>query len=181
MVSDKKGKSKKDDKKDAPAATAIAPEQIEHMTQLVKDAIGFDLARGDTVSVTAADFLAPPIPEPLPAQPIWQQPWVMDVGKQALGALFVLFLVFGVLKPTMKSMLAKPQLASAALAGAGGSGLPALPGTAEGAAAGALPGAAGSASLLTFGAPHENLEQVKQIVAQDPRVAAQVIKGWVGD
>lgn len=173
VVPDKKGKGKKDDKKDAPAASVIAPEQIEHMTQLVKQAIGFDLARGDTVSVTAADFLAPPIPEPLPAQPIWQQPWVMDVGKQALGALFVLFLVFGVLKPTMKSMLAKPQLAAAAaLEAPGGGGLPALPGTTEGAAA---------ASLLTFGAPHENLDQLRQVVAQDPRVAAQVIKGWVGD
>ena len=171
VVPDKKGKGK--GKKDAQAATAIAPEQIEHMTQLVKQAIGFDLARGDTVSVTAADFLAPPIPEPLPPQPIWQQPWVMDVGKQALGALFVLFLVFGVLKPTMKSMLAKPQLASAAaLEAPGGGGLPALPGTIEGAAA---------ASLRTFGAPHENLEQLRQVVAQDPRVAAQVIKGWVGD
>ena len=169
VVPDKKGKGKKD----AQAATAIAPEQIEHMTQLVKQAIGFDLARGDTVSVTAADFLAPPIPEPLPPQPIWQQPWVMDVGKQALGALFVLFLVFGVLKPTMKSMLAKPQLASAAaLEAPGGGGLPALPGTTGGSAA---------ASLLTFGAPHENLEQLRQVVAQDPRVAAQVIKGWVGD
>ena len=171
VVPDKKGKGKA--KKDAQAAIAIAPEQIEHMTQLVKQAIGFDLARGDTVSVTAADFLAPPIPEPLPPQPIWQQPWVMDVGKQALGALFVLFLVFGVLKPTMKSMLAKPQLASAAaLEAPGGGGLPALPGTTEGAAA---------ASLRTFGAPHENLEQLRQVVAQDPRVAAQVIKGWVGD
>jgi flagellar biosynthesis/type III secretory pathway M-ring protein FliF/YscJ len=28
---------------------------------------------------------------------------------------------------------------------------------------------------------HENIEQLQQIVAQDPRVAAQVIKEWVGE
>ncbi len=191
VVPDKKGKGKKD----APAATAIAPEQIEHMTQLVKQAIGFDLARGDTVSVTAADFLAPPIPEPPPAQPIWQQPWVMDVGKQALGALFVLFLVFGVLKPTMKSMLAKPLLANAALAGPNGGAVSTLPGTAA-AGVPALPGstnhgggnhgnnsmgASGTSRLSNGALPHEDLDQVKQMVAQDPRIAAQVIKNWVGE
>ena len=95
------------------------------MTQLIKDAIGFDVARGDTVSVTAADFLAPPMPEPLPAQPMWQQPWVWDVGKQVLGALFVFFLVFAVLKPTMKSMLAKP---AGVLGSPGNDLVPALPG-----------------------------------------------------
>ena len=191
-------KSKADDKQAPPAAASITPEQIERMTQLVKQAIGFDLARGDTVSVTAADFLTPPIPEPLPARPMWQQPWVTEVGKQALGALFVLFLVFGVLKPTMKSMLAKPLLANAALAGpnggagsalpgsaaAGETGVPALSGSANhggGNHSNNSMGASGTSRLGNGAPPHEDLDQVKQMVAQDPRIAAQVIKNWVGE
>jgi flagellar biosynthesis/type III secretory pathway M-ring protein FliF/YscJ len=34
--------------------------------------------------------------------------------------------------------------------------------------------------LQTPGALHENIEQLQQFVSQDPRVAAQVIKEWVG-
>ena len=40
--------------------------QIEKMTQLVKEAIGFDPTRGDTVSVSATTFQAPPPPAALP-------------------------------------------------------------------------------------------------------------------
>ncbi|MGD9601972.1 MAG: flagellar basal-body MS-ring/collar protein FliF [Gammaproteobacteria bacterium] len=176
----------------APAPVEFTPEQIERMTQLVRETIGFDAARGDTVSVTGADFLAPPMPAAMPEPPLWEQPWVWNVAKQAAGALFVLFLVFGVLKPTIRSMLAKPALTGtlAAAAGAlpGPDGQPALAGAA--AETLALPGAAGAAGgtaargeipLLASGAPHENIEQVRNIVVQDPRVAAQVIKGWVGE
>ena len=36
--------------------TALTPEQIENMTRLVKDAVGFDQARGDSVNVVNASF-----------------------------------------------------------------------------------------------------------------------------
>ena len=47
----------------------------------------------------------------------------------------------------------------------------------------ALPGSSGSKEARQLGSDssHENIEEVKLFVAQDPRVAAQVIKGWVGD
>ena len=179
-----KGKAKKGAAQPA-VPVEFTPEQIERMTQLVKEALGLEAARGDTVSVSGANFLLPPIPEMLPEPPIWQQPWVWNMGKQAAGGLFVLFLVFGVLKPTIKSMLAKPlatgSASAAALTGPGGQAALSGPG-AEGAML-ALPGSSGSteARQLGSGTSHENLEEVKLFVAQDPRVAAQVIKGWVGD
>ncbi|MBI2801301.1 MAG: flagellar M-ring protein FliF [Gammaproteobacteria bacterium] len=175
-------KGKKDKKAKGEKPAALAPEQIERMTQLVKEAIGFDATRGDTVSVTSADFITPPIPEALPELPVWKQPWVWDVGKQVLGGMFVLFLVFGVLKPMIKSMLARPT-AAGALGRDGGNAL-ALPGADGATAAGgmrALPSAAAAAALTASGGVNENLDQVKQIVTQDPRVAAQVVKAWVGD
>jgi flagellar M-ring protein FliF len=171
-------------KQDAAAGAALSPEEIDRMTQLVKEAIGFDATRGDTVSITPAPFLAPPTPEPLPALPFWKQPWAWDLAKQALGGMFVLFLVFGVLKPTIRTMLSKAAAAStpalaAAVAGAGPA--PALPGAGD-AAVRALPGAgSATAALPGGGGGQENLDQIKQMVAQDPRVAAQVIKSWVGD
>ena len=52
----------------AAAADGYTEQDLAEMTELVKDAIGFDIARGDTVSLKAAQFLAPPVAEPLPEQ-----------------------------------------------------------------------------------------------------------------
>jgi flagellar M-ring protein FliF len=162
-----------------PPVPVLAPKvDVERMTQLVKDAIGFDATRGDIVSVTTTAFVEPPMPEPLPAQPLWEQPWLWEVGKQAAGGLFVLVLFFGLLRPAVKSLMAKPV--AAAIADDAASSAPlglAAPG------GGVVPALAGpQVTPLTMpSSMHDNLEQVKQIVAQDPRIAAQVVKEWLGD
>ena len=166
---DKKAKAKE------PSAPAV---DVARMTQLVKDAIGYDAARGDIVSVTTTEFVEPPAPEPLPPTPFWQQPWMWDVGKQVAGGVFVLLLFFGLLRPAVKSLMGKPQVA--ALPGGGSVNVTdeqaALPG--PGGEMRALPGPENSLQMPT--SVHENIDQVKQIVSQDPRVAAQVIREWVG-
>ena len=166
----------------AGATKGYTPEQLERMTNLVKNAIGYRADRGDVVTLTSEEFRAPPAPEPLPDVPMWKQPWLWDVGKQVLGGLFVLILVFGVLRPAMKNLMGKPG-AGGALPGADGQ--LALPSgdTAEAmlAGAGKAAGDVERAQKLLAGAGNEHLEQVKQVVASDPRVAAQVIKSWVGD
>lgn len=175
----------------APATQAIkefTAEELARMTQLVKDAVGFDVARGDTVTVMPASFVDPTPPEPLPPPPIWKQPWVWDIGKQALGGLFVLILFFGLLRPAIKSLTAKPAVATIdgaanavpALPPGGGEQL-ALPNGTSADAAQATSAPSPTARLALPGAMHENLEQLKDVVTKDPRVAAQVIKSWVGD
>ena len=170
-----------------PPAPGFDAAQLERIESLVKEAIGFDAARGDSVSVTPADFLAPPAPEPLPEPPIWEQPWVWSVGKQVLGGLFALFVLFGVIRPTVKSLMTKPlsvagtasegemlpagerQGALAGQGGEGGNGMAALP---PGQQSAQLP-------LLASTEVDPNIDNVKQFVSQDPKIAAQVIKGWV--
>lgn len=180
------------DAAESAAADAPAPEftaaEIARLTQLVKDAVGFDPVRGDTVTVMPASFVEPPAPEPLPAPPVWQQAWVWEIAKQLAGGSFVLFLAFGLLRPAIRSLLAKPAGASAG-AGAAEAHAALPPGTAE--ARLALPnGSAGeaqqaaakpSALLPPADVLHENLDALKDYVNKDPRVAAQVIKSWVGD
>ncbi|HMM77652.1 MAG TPA: flagellar basal-body MS-ring/collar protein FliF [Gammaproteobacteria bacterium] len=172
----------------APPAKEFTAEEIARMTQLVKDAVGFDPARGDTVTLMPASFIDPTPPEPLPAQPVWKQPWVWDIGKQALGGLFVLMLFFGLLRPAIRALTAKPTMALDA--GRDGAAQAALPPGANPAAL-ALPngsGAAAQAGSAALAGPialpstmHDNLDQLKDIVSKDPRVAAQVIKNWVGE
>ena len=174
----------------SPKPATYSEEEIKRMTDLVKEAIGFSAERGDSVSITSAEFQAPPAPEPLPEPPVWQQPWVWNVAKQVAGGLFVLFVLFGVIRPTVKSLMNKPlKVAGAgetpALEGtlAGPGGVPALPGATTADGLPALPGAQrGESGPLTVAAGIDpNIDSVKQFVNSDPRVAAQIIKGWVGD
>lgn len=169
----------KADKNAAPAlATPAVPAvDVARMTQLVKDAIGYDAVRGDTVSVTTTTFVEPLLPEPLPPTPLWEQPWVWDVGKQLAGGLFVLILFFGLIRPAVKSLMAKSTVMAAPGGTIGKDATLALGGPVVQAA---LAGPRRDDFALP-GALHDNIDQLQAIVAQDPRVAAQVIKAWVGD
>ncbi len=92
------------------------PEEIERLTELVREAIGFDSRRGDSVRVMNSSFLSPEPVADLPEVPIWEQGWFIDIVKQVGGLLLVLILIFFVLKPTMKRLTAS----HAGVAGGGG-------------------------------------------------------------
>jgi flagellar M-ring protein FliF len=149
------------------------PEQLERLTGLVKEAVGFNIQRGDSVNVMNATFTLPPAPEALPELPIWEQAWIQDLLKKLLGAGLVLLLFFGVLKPVMKS-LAKPPTAM-------------LPTAAEGAAerqalADDTVSLTGETPVPALGGPNgygQNMAMATQVVEQDPKLVAQVVKNWV--
>ncbi len=151
------------------------PEEIEQITSLVKETIGFNLIRGDRVNVMNSPFNVPEAFEPLPEIPIWQQAWVWDIAKQVLGGLFVLFLVFGILRPAIKNMMNKEiTLHQTALAGPSG-------------VAGQLnaPGDDAEATEMKAleVAPEydRSIQNVKEMVNTDPKLAAQVVRNWVGE
>jgi len=159
------------------------PEELARMTELVKKAVGFDAERGDSVNVMNSSFVPTADAEPLPEPPIWEQAWLQDLLKKLLGALLVLVLIFGVLKPVMRS-LAAPKGKELVLAeGEGGA-----PG--EGAAEGmaedtlSLTGKTADAGVQpTLGGPPgpyaQNLATAHAAVEQDPKLVAQVVKNWV--
>ena len=162
-----------------------SPEEIDRFTGLVKEAIGFDAVRGDTVNVINAEFAIPETPEPLPATPIYMQPWVWDIAKQVLGGLFVLFLVFGVLKPSIKKMLDKEitlhQTALATPNAAGG--MIALDGP-DADVNGVQGGQADQEEQKALAPPTDydmSVDAVKQVITDNPKVAANVVKNWVDD
>lgn len=175
----------------AKPAQGFSDEQIARMTALVKETIGFDPTRGDTVSVMSADFVAPSAPEPLPELAIWEQPWVWDVAKQVLGALFVLFLVFGVLRPAMKTLVRAPgQVDGQYAVGADGTLTALAGGGGGGGAGGRAEGGALAAPPAEDEPPHpmikgpelpRDVEGVRDYVNKEPKIAAQVVRGWVGD
>ncbi len=154
--------------------TPLTDKEIEQITALVKDAVGFDITRGDTVNVINQAFQQAPAAEPLPEPKLWEQPWVMDLGKQLLGGLGVLLLVFGVLRPVLKSLAekgAKAPVRMMAVEGGGEVGEDQL----------SLSGGAQPPRLPAGGQYEQQLTMAKGMANQDPGRVAQVVKNWVAN
>lgn len=77
--------------------------EIERLTSLVRNAVGYSAARGDSVSVINSPFIEGAVEE-IPELPLWEQPWVWELAKQVLAGLFVLILIFGVLRPILRNL-----------------------------------------------------------------------------
>lgn len=152
------------DKAGKPQSSPLSAAQLDHITQLVKDAVGFDQARGDTVSVVNASFAAE-TPAPageLQAPAIWERPLFGEMVRIVSGALVLVVLVLTVLRPLVRNLLTLPR-ERAALAAVSAGAVPSAP-------------AAGAATLAD---PAQQLTQARSLVSQDPKRVAQVLRGWV--
>lgn len=144
--------------------TPFAPEEIERISALIRDAVGFNKNRGDTLNVINASFNTPAPLEPAAELPVWKQPWVWEAAKQLGAAALVLFLMFKVLMPVTRGLLARPA--------GGGFALPNQP---------ALGGPGASAALAAPANYDNQLTSAKSLATQDSKRAAQVVKNWVSN
>ena len=165
----------------ADGAVTRAPwsaDELARFTRLVQDAVGFDASRGDSVSVINMPFSAER-GEVIAEPSFYSQPWFWDIVKQVLGVLFILVLVFGVLRPVLNNITGngKKQLALAGgdveLGGMGGL---------DGELANDRVSLGGPQSIL-LPSPSEGydaqLNAIKSLVAEDPGRVAQVVKEWI--
>ncbi|HVO48007.1 MAG TPA: flagellar basal-body MS-ring/collar protein FliF [Steroidobacteraceae bacterium] len=150
--------------------TPLSKEQLEHVDRLVKDAVGFDESRGDSVNVVNASFTheAPPTAGDgeLVKPKIWETPFFQDMAKVVAGVVVLLVLVLAVLRPMIKTLIGPVKVPlGAAMA----------PREPPPEAPAALPGAKETAA-----ANHEaQVAQARAMVTQDPKRVAQVVRGWV--
>jgi flagellar M-ring protein FliF len=146
---------------------------MARINTLVMDAIGFNMARGDSLNVVSAPFVTPIEAEPLPAIPLWEQPWVWEIGKQVLGALVVLFLIFGLIRPAFRDLNKSPDKQLANQSG-DADGM-----TAEQVVAASSKNGEDIAKLTTGSERVEqHLTNIRSLVQQDPALVAQVVKNW---
>lgn len=183
-----------------PVRTPVTEQELQRITELVKQAIGFNAERGDSVNVFSATF-APSSVAALDAMsnideaplPMWQERWFLELVKWGVIALVSLLFLFLVVRPVMRRLLPAPVAAT-----------PALEGAAAGGAHAALLGAdaqdSGLEGLLedqvqigsslesgrahnALGGPVEQLEErieiARVLVSDDPKRAVQVIKTWL--
>jgi flagellar M-ring protein FliF len=141
------------------------------MTRLVKDAVGFNEARGDSVNVVNQSFRGETKPEDFVADkiPLWEQPLLRDIAKLVVGLIALLVLVLAVLRPLIRGLLGthpKPLQQIAPMAQA--TPMAAVMGPAD----------PGSPAPLDYDG---QVAAARALVTQDPARVAQVVKTWVGD
>lgn len=164
-------------------SVAIEQSELDRLSILIKDAVGYDVSRGDSVNIINSAFIPRSEEEPMPIEemPFWKQPEMLNYGKQLLAGLFVLLLVFGVLRPVMRNLSEsskelremEAQRTLDELSGDMGDDLVDETVTLSG----------GDSMLLT--GPNNSYGQqvsaIKGLVAEDPGRVAQVVKKWVAD
>ena len=156
--------------------------ELQRLELLVRDAVGFSAARGDSVNVLNSPFRARSLEEfTTPELPRRQRPWRFPYVTQGAGSALLLLLIFGLLRPVLKSLArtggrASEEEEARELAALEESGL------------GGYDGLSDETVTLTGGAlglpgPEESYEQqlnaVKGLVADDPGRVAQVVKSWI--
>lgn len=154
-VTDAKGKS---------SSKPLSDEEKEQISNLVRDAMGFNQTRGDSLNVQVAAFSESK--EVVAEIPFWQQPEMIELAKNivkyALITGIMLFVVFRIIKPVFSSLIATLNNTGSFRAS-------------PEAAAGAE-----SAQYSPTVAPYEqNLQIARQIAQQEPKIVASVIKEWV--
>jgi len=157
MVKDKNGKT---------ISKPLSDNEKQEITALVKEAMGFNVNRGDSLNVLNSAFneKEPPATVELPW---WKQPEMIDLAKDGMRYLIItaigLFLVFGVIRPAIKNIenarnkvLEDAQLAE-------------------------------EKENEEHPEPEEpdpysrSLEAIQQMAKDDPKVVASVIKDWVSN
>src|SRR5690349_4223011 len=153
----------------------FTPQELDHLTQLTKNAVGFDQARGDNVSVINQAFHTAP-PADAPEQlPLWQRPGALDLIKQGIGVLIALIVAFGLLRPLLKGLLrSAPQ---PALAGAGGK-MPTVSVRVADDEEDERSRLAGPAQVLGY---EQKVGLARRMVSDNPKQVAQVVRNWVGE
>jgi flagellar M-ring protein FliF len=163
--------------------TAWTAEELNRLSILVRDAVGFSAIRGDSVNVLNTPFVGLPelVEEQIEEIPWWQA-WLMSNVKLFAGLIVFLVMVFGIILPIFKSLsrqggtLAEQEEARqlAALEAAGTVGMDGMSDetvTLTGGSALMLPGPENSYE--------HQITAIKGLIADDPGRVAQVVKKWV--
>jgi flagellar M-ring protein FliF len=164
--------------------TPLSAEKLAQVQQLVKDAMGYDEKRGDSVNVVNSTFSGDT--NVMPDVPWWRTPDMIARGIQLakyLGiGIVALFLYFSMVKPAMRRAFPPPE-PPAALTPPDELSLldgPSMPDTKT-----AEEDKDAEVSLLGHESSkakfERNLDYARMVARQDPRIVATVVKNWVSD
>jgi len=157
------------DEKGKPLTRPLEEAELAEVESLVRGAVGFSEARGDTISITNVSFYEGPAAEPPEAPGFLSQPLVRDIVTQLPAVALLLVVALGVIRPIVMALSKGGGIGGMASA-SGGQSLP--PG------AGGAPAADKPPAPLTF---DDKVNVAKQLASNDPERVAQVVRAWVQD
>jgi flagellar M-ring protein FliF len=173
--------------------TSYSDEDIARFVNLVKETIGFDENRGDSVSVINTSFLQIE-QEVIVEIPWWQtlsnEAWVLNLAKQVLGAigLLIIYLMFG--RPFLRTLLPnriEVDTQSQALAANNNSADVASSSMSQGGGPMGLPNLSEdpnnpAAMMRRKDATYDQkIDMARSLVLEDPARVANVMKHWVSE
>ncbi|HTP71708.1 MAG TPA: flagellar basal-body MS-ring/collar protein FliF [Burkholderiaceae bacterium] len=161
VLTDAKGKT---------TSTPLSSDEVDKLTALVQESIGFSKERGDSVKLINAPFRTEAMPKAADALPLWQQPWLLDLVRAAAVpaalVLVALLVIGGVIKPALKAAAGPTvgrQLDAVVADTPNMQSPPAAP--------------------LALGAPNtgKQLTDAREMAKQNPAAVAHIVRGWVGN
>ncbi|MDY0013301.1 MAG: flagellar basal-body MS-ring/collar protein FliF [Rhodocyclaceae bacterium] len=152
----------------------LSEQEIKQVNELVREAMGFNPQRGDSLNVASSAF-APVVKEVPPETPVWKDPEIQDLGKEALKYLVLAgvlaFVAFGIIRPLIKSVTPPPapeeEASTEPLLAEGEEGE-------EGAEVKLSPEALASRGY------DAKLERARELARTEPRMVANLLKEWMG-
>ncbi len=147
----------------------LTPVELQQINNLVRESMGFNQQRGDSVNVVNAAFTDSKVELDIP---LWKDPDNVAMAKSLLKNLLIFglafYLVFGVLRPILRDMVKPPE-----------------PEKSE-AEESSIEGGVDETGLQLDGEGHAHLDSYSEILAKvrefakaDPKVTADIVKEWM--
>ncbi len=152
-------------KKAAGKSVGLSEPELKQANDLVREAMGFNKDRGDTLNVVNAPFTASDAAAP--STPVWKDPEMQASGKEALKWLAFAVLAFLLWTRVFKPLFDRLVAAAAEAREAG----QAEPGLAMAGDGHHVPGERGF---------DEKLAAAREIARKDPKLVANLIREWIG-
>ncbi|WP_218353227.1 flagellar basal-body MS-ring/collar protein FliF [Alteromonas lipotrueiana] len=157
-------------------------EQVLNIRRLLQGGLGFDVTRGDSLEVVSVPFTRVDTGE-IEEAPIWEQPKFLPILKLVVGGLVIIVLIIFVVRPMLRKLM-NPEATKESDDYDADEGLDLGDETIsmlnqefdEG-QVGFAPD--GSLMLPDLHKDEDVLKAVRALVANEPELSAQVVKGWL--
>lgn len=145
------------------STVALTAEQIAQMTALVRESIGFNAERGDSVNLMNAPFV---LDKTQPVEPaFWEradiQELLRDLAWPAVAVVLAALVLLGIVRPVLKTLTEKPQLEAAVDEELDRPGLEEF-------------------KSLEPSEREKALSNARQLARENPSAVAGIVKGWMG-
>ncbi|MBY0237213.1 MAG: flagellar basal body M-ring protein FliF, partial [Burkholderiaceae bacterium] len=156
----------------------VPQEELDKLTALVKETMGFSQERGDSLKIISAPFMSDK--QDAADLPLWKQPLVLDMVRAAAVplalVLVALIAVFGMVRPAIRAAYPPPVEPVAGKEGEGPQELNAIVDDEN-----QLPAVLGANGLPALEAPVSNdkLERARALARENPIAVANIMRSWM--